>query len=262
MKIVPPPPNSLKTNINDLEHLNNIYRNFNEEFINKHFPYFEWFKEVLPVKSVLHLGCGWGKETFALAWGLEAPRTIGLDKNPDVTQWAKEKAKFISDFRTRFPRILQSVSDPHHQNQLKTWWYEEMPNEIREGVLPKFPDALDFSLPIPDNYFEPDNYFDLVYCRYCLYQIAKEGQSSLFSACQNIRNVLRPETGRVVIVEPTKEGYVTYDFKGCLQDVGLILLKVQEKDSRLGRREIDNPKNREKGLANPEGYILKRGKTS
>ena len=174
-------------------------------------------------------------------------------------QWAREKVKFISDFRTRFPtQILPSVSDPHHRNQLKTWWYKEMPSEIREGVLPKFLDAHDFSLPIPDNYFESDDHFDLVYCRYCLYQIAREDQNGLFSACQNIKNMVKPKTGRVVIIEPTNEGDVTYNFTGCLQDVGLILLTVEKKDSRLGRRELDNSKNCEKGLANPEGYILER----
>ena len=236
------------------DNLKHLQLYFNQDFDDK-FPCFEWFKDALPhIDSILHLGCNLGKETFALAWGLKVHKIEGIDSVPEKIEYARERVRIINYFRK--PVI----------EQFQTWykaipsWYEEIPYEIREGVLPKFRDALDFSLPIPENYFEPDNYFDLVYCRYCLYQIAKKGQNYLHSACQNIRNIVRPETGRVVIIEPTNEKNVTYEFKKCLQDAGLTLLMVEEEDGHLGRREIDNLKNRDKGLASPKGYILKREK--
>ncbi|MFC1975656.1 class I SAM-dependent methyltransferase [Chloroflexota bacterium] len=263
MKILPPLPTllpysrPLPFDIKDLERLSELQSNLNQDFVDRYFPYFEWFTEVLPhVESTLNLGCSYGKETFSLAWELEA-RTVGIDKNHDKIDCAKRWVEFISDFRIRFPeQILPLISNPDRVKQLQTWWYKEMPNEIRQGVLPEFLEQ-DFSLSIPDNHF------DLVYCRYFLWGIAEKDQNSLHSVCQNIKNAVRPETGRVVIVEPTKKGDVTYDFIGCLQDVGLTLLnEVERKQSRLGRMELDDPENLKTGLANPEGYILKRGKVS
>jgi len=211
-----------------------------QDFDDRYFSQFDWFREILPsTESILNLGCGNGREAFALGWELGASTVVGIDLDHDKIQHANEVIQCINSYRHRFPT--------HYADEVRDW-YEGMPHRIKEGILPKFLEA-DASQGLPSY----DNGFDLVYCRYTLWQIADRNLDDLRSTCQSMAEVMKPESGRVVIVEPNKKEGVEYDFVECFQDAGLTLCAQEEDRNRLGWLE---PFKRETDPVDPKGYIF------
>jgi chemotaxis methyl-accepting protein methylase len=223
---------------------------FNSYFKDEVFDYiyysqFEWFREELGhTDKVLSLGCGSGRETFALMWELKAVEAKGIDVDCKKIKRAKQCTQDILEFA----KIMQQALVETDNEQFQTW-YENMPTELVDGIAPKF-----FQGDISDNLLEsisrPESYFDLVYCRNVLYFIADKGRDKLHLTLQNIAQAVKPEAGRVVAVEPTTKDDTQYNFEICFEQAGLILTKEPEHKSRLGYLKMPE--------TNPKGYIMKQ----
>jgi SAM-dependent methyltransferase len=234
--------------IGDLEFLNSFVQYFNnKDFDDRYFSQFEWFKEELSgVESIANLGCGKGRETFALMWKLEATEAVGIDIDGAKIEFATRIAQFRHWFSTS---LVPSVRNRNQQAvKLLQEWYEALPIEIREGATPQF-----YPGNISEGIEQPDNHFNLVYCRFTLWTIAGNDKDSLSSVCRNISRILKPRVGRVVIVEPSKKESTNYDFGHCFREAGLRLDRVEEEKSRLGWLE---PFKLETEPKDPKGYIF------
>ncbi|MFC2031602.1 class I SAM-dependent methyltransferase [Chloroflexota bacterium] len=236
-----PPHNISNLQIKELECLCQIRHYFrDQDFDDRYFSQFDWFREVLPsTESILDLGCGNGREAFALGWEMGAGTVVGVDLDDDKIRYAYEVTQCIDSYRHRFPT--------HYADQVRDW-YKGMPHRIKAGILPKFL-KMDASQGLPWS----DNGFGLVYCRYTLWQIADRSLDDLRSTCQSMAEAVNPESGRVVIVEPSKKEGFEYDFVECLQDVGLALCAKEEDRNGLGWLE---PFKRETDPIDPKGYIF------
>lgn len=220
---------------------NNYFRN--SDFDDRYGQQFEWFRKRLRrTEKVLNLGSGSGLETFALMWALKAHKAVGIDVKREKIDHAKKRAQDIWEFSTE---VMPSIfAETQNVRQLREWYEAEVPFEIRKCILPEF-----FTEDISKNISKPEDEFDLVYCRYVLWIIANGNGASLHATCRNIASIVRPEVGRVVIVEPTKKDTVDYDFESCFRNAGLILDWVEEEISNLGW--LEEPE------TNPKGYIFK-----
>jgi SAM-dependent methyltransferase len=232
--------------IDDLEYVSNFIHYYNDkDFDERYYSQFEWFKgNVSGIESIANLGCGAGRETFALTWKLHPSESIGIDIDNKKIKSANEVVQFRNRFLTG---IVPSVRDSHAVNFLQSW-YEGLPIEIREGVLPQFVPG-DITLPLN----LPDNYFYLVYSRYTLWEISDSGSDNLSSVCHNISRILRPRLGRVVIVEPSANGSNDYDFERYFHIAGLELIRIEEEKNNLGWLE---PYMHENEPQNPRGYVF------
>ncbi len=253
MKIQPPPfiiPGSIYSFLNacDLEYLQDFVNYFNTKvFKDRYYPQFEWFKEDLSgIESITNLGCGSGRETFALMWKIKPTEALGIDNNSDKI----DRAKGIARFRQRFSSsIIPSVKNQQAAKLLQDW-YDGLPIEIREGGVPQFIHG-DISVHIN----LPEDHFTLVYCRYTLWTIIESNKNNLSSVCQNIFRILKSGIGRVVIIEPSTKGSNSYDFVNYFRAAGLKLDRLVEDKSCLGWlepfKEVTDP-------IDPKGYIFSK----
>lgn len=232
-----------------MESLSDFCRYFrDEDFDDRYFSQLDWFKDMIPrVESILNVGCATGRETFALMWKLNASVALGIDTDESKISSARKVAQFRHWFHDE---ILVSVLDQRGVQSLRDWNEEWVPLPVRKGIVPEFV-KVDISEGIAElGHTSSLQAFDLVYCRYVLWQVAERGGvSSLQSTCQNIAHATKQESGRVVVVEPTRRGTREYDFAACLQNAGLVLERVEEDANRLGW--LEDPE------TDPMGYIFK-----
>jgi SAM-dependent methyltransferase len=213
-----------------------------QDFDDRYFSQFDWFREVLPrTESILNLGCGNGREAFALGWELRAGTVVGIDIDDNKIRDANEVTQCINNCRRTFPT--------HRSEQVREW-YEEMPHRIRQGPLPQF-----LKRDASRGLRASETGFDLVYCRYTLWQIADRSPDDLRSTCQGMAEALNPECGRVVTVEPSRRGGFEYEFVEWFQAAGLALSAKEEDPNSLGWLE---PFTSETDPADPKGYIFTR----
>lgn len=247
MRLLCPPSEARDFFIQIADHIlefNNYFKD--KDFDDRYYPQFEWFRgELNCTDKILNLGCGNGRETFALMWAMKAKETTGVDIDCAKIVHAMECAQDIQKFSEIVRQALANI----HSDQLQTW-RDSIPTEILECIVPQF-----FQGDVSDNLLEsisrPDGYFDLVYCRNVLYFIADESNAKLYLALQNIVRSVKPETGRVVVIEPTVRVSIRYDFRNYFEQAGLILVKEPpESKDHLGYLEMPETK--------PMGYILKR----
>jgi SAM-dependent methyltransferase len=213
-----------------------------EDFENRYFSQFKWFREELPqTERVLNLGCGNGRETFALMWVLGATEAVGIDIEDTKIESAKHIVRLIHEFSAQvMPPILSGQM--RRVEQLQAWYEDNIRFEIRQCTLPLFYQG-DITISIS----QPSDYFDLVYCRYLLDKLADKSKDRLRVAIKNIARAVSPKRGRVIIVEPTVKDDFQYDFEACFVEAGLSLVKVQE-GGHLGFLEWPE--------TDPRGYIL------
>ncbi len=223
---------------------NNYFKD--KDFDDRYYSQFEWFRgELNCTDKILSLGCGNGRETFALMWAMKAKETTGVDIDCEKIEHTMKRAQDIQEFAEIVRQVLADINS----DQLQAW-RDCIPTELLECIVPQF-----FQGDISDNLLEsiscPDGYFDLVYCRNVLYFMADESKAKLYLALQNIVRAVKPKTGCVVVVEPTVRGSILYDFRTHFKQAGLILVKEPpgSKD-HLGCLEMPE--------TNPMGYILKR----
>jgi chemotaxis methyl-accepting protein methylase len=221
----------------------------NASFEDRYFPKFDWFKSSLPrPEKVINLGCSRGRETFALMWNLKAMQAVGIDKDSDRIIQAKSYVSSVHRLAELVALIFQLTNfPPQYAEELRSWYENGVPSEIRERIVPGFIPG-DISRTIRQFLGQ----FDLVYLRYVLHLIMDEDKNTIPSAIHNIASVVRPEVGRVVIIEPTekeKDGnHHSYDFEPYFRTVGLEVIKRETDETRLGG--LDDPNTKLKG------YIL------
>jgi len=139
---------------------------------------------------------------------------------------------------------LSTISNPQARKLFQEW-YDRLPPEIKLGTFPEFFSEIQAGP------------FDLVYCRYTLWITAAKDKEKLRSIGQDIARIIKPNTGRLVIVEPTKKGDSVFDFVSLFEGVGLTLEKIEGDTSQLGRLEPNDP---EFDLKESKGYIFAKSK--
>ena len=217
-----------------------------KDFDDIYYSQFEWFRGELPcTDKVLSLGCGYGREAFALMWNMKAVEAIGIDIDYKRVEHATKRSQDIREFS----EIMQQALAEIDSGQFRAWC-ESVPTELIDCIIPRFSQG-DISDNLVESTSRPDGYFDLVYCCNVLYFIADESRDKLYLALQNIARTVKAETGRIVIVEPTIKNGTQYDFRTYFEQVGLTLAKEPpEHEGRLGYLKMPGTK--------PMGYILKR----
>lgn len=222
-------------------------------FEERYFPKFDWFRESLQqTERILNVGCGAGRETFALMWAFKAAEARGIDENSNKIKAANMMAVTIRRLVTEIvPRTLQLKSLPEgYPQQLQAWYESKIPSEIKSIILPSFREES-----ISDTMLEPPDHFDLVYCRYVLDKVIdNEGKNGLRSAIRNLKSAVSPEMGRIVVVLPTKrkDGTSLEDLQShFIEGFNLMLVEPPVGESCLGGTEALGTE--------PKGYIFKRG---
>jgi SAM-dependent methyltransferase len=261
MRIPPPPQSSLGSSfgMEPIEELlrwvNNCFRDI--DFDDRYLPRFEWFRQEIPQpETILNVGCGGGRETFALMWTFGAIEAIGIDidnepKRPHKIFIANRIAQTIREFPNRFStEVMPLVSKGESREyieRLQAWYETSVPSEIKKGIVPKF-----FKEDISESISQPLDYFDLVYSRYVLDKVMDESEDGLKRAIQNIVRAVKLKTGRIIFVVPTekdKNGVrIYYDFEQHFpKDLSLLVVKD---GICLGDEEWPE--------TNPKGYICTR----
>lgn len=217
-----------------LEDFRHFAEEFNEQrFDHRYFPAFVWFKDYVPsTPRILNIGCSVGRETFALLWYFKAIEALGIDHNRRDIVAAKRLAAYLRDFNRDFYRhILPSLHDADDKALVEYWYDKTLPESMRANHLPTFAvqDAA-------DSFRFPDDSFDLIYGRYVLFQIADQSHDKLVHTLTNITRLVKAETGRIVIVEPTRRDNISYDLTPLFFNAGLTLLKSSPTET-LGNLE-------------------------
>lgn len=230
----------------DLE--NFLYYFRDDSFIERYPTQLKWFKSKLPkVKSIVNIGCGGGLETYSLLWALKASTAIGLDINNEEIKGAKEIAQFREGF---FKRILPGIYDPKDKEACRQW-FDDLPKQLIGGPTPEFRKT-DISKDMNLN----EGPFDLVYFRYVLWTIHKESREKLILTCRNISRLIKPDTGLIVFVEPSRNKDGEYDFISYFEkDKYLSICYVEEDKNKLGCLECSNT---EIGNTDPKGFIIRK----
>ena len=187
-----------------------------------------------------------GRETLALQWRFNASRAVGIDIDEEKIKFAQDISKRGHEFCSKFhTQILPRISDLKYAERLRIWYDTNMPIGFRQGNLPEF-NRKDISEELSPH----PGYFDLVYCRYVLDKIARQGDEKLLAAMKNIAGLVTPRSGRVVVVEPTKENDIAFNFEPYFEETGLKVFWLEEKEACLGWLEQFDFK------TYPKGYIL------
>ena len=227
-----------------VEYLNNYFQD--HDFDSRYFSQFAWFRNsIVEIETILNIGCGRGRESFALMWQLGARRVVGIDKNPRRIEEADITLGNIRNLSGQsVDRILGMRSLPaEFVERLRNWYESEVPVELKQQLIPEFL-KLDISEQTPQSIIE---HYDLIYCRYVLDKLVQPSDTALASAAKNIARFTRPGIGRVVVVVPTEVNGMAYDVTPFLINAGLQLLKTVE-ERRLGH--LESPKSK------PRGYIF------
>jgi SAM-dependent methyltransferase len=247
MRIPPPPtPSSEPQFVPGLDQIERFVEFINglladSGFDDRYFPRFEWFKQHLPrVRTILNVGCGHGRETFALMWALDATEAIGIDKDddpdvPDKIYTAQSLAWQIQNFSRIFDQAIAQLArgcTKEYCEELRAWFDGRVPSEIKSGTAPLF-----YKMNVSARCPQHPSGFDLMYCRYVLDKIADKDEGMLRSAIRNMKSRVRPGTGRIVAVEPSvkeKDGVlVRYKFESYFEELGVEILVVKD-ESHLG----------------------------
>jgi len=231
-----------------------------DHFDLRYFPKFEWFKDELSnTERILNIGCGQGRETFALMWNLNAVEALGIDIDDDPKQekvfTANVIANAIQEFARKFnSQVIPEVSrmySSEYVNKLRDWYDTSIPDVIKSCTVPVF---LKMDITEKDllNHVQP-NYYDLVYSSYVLDKILDKDEHGVFITIKNMMSLVKPESGRLVFVVPTKKEIdgipIQYDFEQYILRE-LAFVKIERDEYRLGRPEWHGTE--------PIGYILKR----
>jgi len=233
-----------------------------EHFDLRYFPMFEWFKDELPkAEKILNIGCGNGRETFALMWALKAVEALGIDIDDDPKQekiqTANVMANAIQEFARKFnSQVIPEVSRKYsreYASQLRDWYDTGVPEFIKSCSVPVF---LKMDITEKDllNHLQ-FNHHDLVYSSYVLDKILDKDEQGVFIAIKNMTILVKPESGRFVFVVPTKKekdgASIQYDFEQYISGE-LTIVKIERDEYLLGRGRP------EWHGTNPIGYILMR----
>lgn len=220
------------------------------KFDSRYQPKFDWFKKhVAGSTKVLNIGCGNGRETFALSWFLGAEEAIGIDKDGDKINFANILLNSISKLSQNYfnNEVIPNVEGSYEDkcvSELKRWYADEIPGELKReskfwfGKKDIAIESLSWS-----------NYFDLVYSRYVLDKIFDEYEEKLGFSLKNMSKAIKPETGRIVFVAPTQKNNTSYDYERYFPEE-LTVLSTETDICRLGGEEWPNTK--------PIGYICKK----
>ena len=187
-------------------------------------------------------------------WNLNASSAIGIDKDSKRINSAKVSTQLIKNFNNScIPKVLSLSSlSEEYRNELRDWHENKFNPKLRNEIIPEFlccnPAENISKLPLE---------FDFIYCRYVLHNAIKDGDD-IFTFAENISNILKPKTGKLVIVEPTIKGKEKYDFTPYFLGTKLDLFTKEITDEYLlGGADIFplNVKEEEKGKY-PKGSIF------
>ena len=231
-----------------------------EHFDLRYFPKFEWFMDELSnTERILNIGCGHGRETFALMWKLNAIEALGIDIDDDPKKerifTANILVNAIREFARKFnSQVIPEVSrmySSEYATQLRDWYDTAVPDVIKSCTIPQF-QKMDITEEELLNDFQP-NYYDLVYSSFVLDKILDEDEQRVFVAIKNMMSFVKRGSGRIVFVVPTKKEIdgtsIQYDFEQYVSGE-LSIVKIEKDEQRLGRPEWHGTE--------PIGYILIR----
>jgi SAM-dependent methyltransferase len=182
------------------------------------------------ISSLVNLGCGSGRETFALARDLDLLDTaliVGIDRDREDIRHAQDIAWAVARFANR----LRDNPPPHDRPfppEFCSFW-------LRQGIIPHFYTAdianrSEIHLP----FGRTD--VDLVYSRCVLRGI--DDRSKWLDAVQTMADILRPGYGLVIVVEPTTNEGFYHDFEFAFHKAGLsVVAEVDGEDNKLGHLE-------------------------
>jgi SAM-dependent methyltransferase len=221
---IPLPPDSgtglEKIVVSSIRELNNYFGSegskegaewgFEKKSFEDYFSQFEWFEHAVPrAEMILNIGCSYGRETFALLWFFGAAQAVGIDICPKRIDFVHRRPilslKSLAQFISRFNKSPAGFGwTEHYIREFQAWWRTKVPDDLRRcvesGVIPEFIEGdISERKSIPQS----DDHFDLVYCCNVLDELVNEGKD-WHSAIQNIAAVVKPETGRVVVVGATE----------------------------------------------------------
>jgi len=247
----------------------------NEHFENRYFPRFEWFKDHVRAESILNFGCS-RRESLALMWHFGAKISIGIDKKPEKISDANRLVNLIKAVNNlHLPNLIYEIEKiikitlpnlcsngqiskaeldkliiryDQYLGELNIWTEKYLPADIRDLRLPKY-----HKVNISD-VLELDDQFDLIYGR-CVLYIAEEDGDDIYAAARNLASVLKPVSGRLVIVEPILYKGKTLDFVQPFLDVGMEQV-MDTSNNELGGNEINNQEGDK--TSELKGYIFRK----
>lgn len=229
---------------------------FNDAYFDeRYFSQLEWLsKDFKDVEGILNIGCGRGRETFALLLKLTPKKSMGIDCGTLIED--KKKMPKVEDGRTiihslaEINRIMEEIAErkatyrPEAFKQMWDWYMSAIPPKFREG-LPIFQhEDISKSISLSEK-------VEMIYCRYVLHIIANNGLEDLTSSISNISSALK-DGGKVVIVEPTTTDRgvpLEYSIVDMFKKAGFDVEKTVD-ESELGYIKSKN--------TNPEGYIFQK----
>jgi len=132
--------------------------------------------------------------------------------------------------------------------ELNIWAKKYLPVDMRDLRLPKY-----LQMNISD-VFEFDDQIDLIYGR-CVLYIAEEDGDDIYDAARNLAGVLKPVSGRIVIVEPLIYKGKIYEFIQPFLVAGLELI-METSNDELGGNEINDQEG--DNTSELKGYIFRK----
>ena len=211
---------------------------FNNVFSDKHLDnrygeHFKWFIDIIPrPRKIINFGCGHGNETFALMWWLDALEAVGVDKeaecicgairDEDEIVGAKTKVECILNFHRIWHQVRQCVSkiSEERKAELERWYDAQVPDGIKNSKTTKnLPTFLirditgDLSL--------SQDKFDLAYSRCVLYLINEPNE--VIRAIRNMARVVEPESGKMIVVEPTQVNGTDFNIEELIEQANFNL---------------------------------------
>jgi hypothetical protein len=154
----------------------------------------------------------------------------------------------MAKFRKRLlTEIIPSIKNPSARTLL-TKWYEYLPAYIKMGLIPEF---IEDSITTYSNRQEKP--FSIIYCRCTIWRMLEDGENSLRCLSIQIRKLLKPDIGRLIIVEPSNNGDIDYRYDKVFQSEGIILKRMEEDKRNLGWMEPFGDESERKDIT---GYIF------
>lgn len=227
---------------------NSINKAFGSSFEERYRDHFKWFKDSIGlIETILNVGCSYGRETLALFLTFMPYYALGIDSdlhsasgtNPFtrimMTQGISQNiGKLVNNLEK-----CRSVPSPL-PNEIRLWYENSIPRHMRQGANIKYYPA---DITRRESIRIADGYFDLIYSRFVTDKIFNDGgESLLLRAIGNMRLMVKPVDGTIVIVDPSRslvKSDASYDLGSLISEAGLNLIdKVPA--NQLGFIEVDD----------------------
>jgi len=233
--------------------MRNLDTFFNHEF-EEHLDRFDWFKNKLPkwsrreLVTFANFGCHTGRESFAMTTILHPlALTHGIDNDCSLILDALRISWIIEEFRLYLPYYTDKV--------ISSWWKTDWQDVWKYFKIPIFHHS-DISnhegIILKDDKKLGNSFIDLVYSRCVLWKI--EDRHNCINAIRNMATIIKPNDGRIVLVEPT----INEGKHHNLQEYFLTVKPNLEILYTANDKELCKPDELEYKDSEMKGYILKR----